>query len=229
MSERKIRESVRKNVAFKQEYKCAICNIMLPPSYQIDHIVPFSLTSDNREQNLQALCATCHANKSQQEYYRIIKYKKIKSNYENYNKDICWFCLKDFDKKTKHSCDKKIIDIDEYELCNKLEDLNIRENKHLDNILDIIIYDNQVFCKDNYYDIDNKNFTIQKLADIIFHSTRTKKDSKKYDEIIIKLKFTNFITDNSSIEKLNEYINDQLPLFINERIIKDDFIIIHIE
>lgn len=118
MSLRKLRESVKKNVAYNQEYKCAICKQMLPPSFQVDHIVPFCISYDNREENLQILCANCHACKTQNENYRINVFKKIKAEYQAYNTNLCWFCLETYNQHHEHICDKILKNIDSYDRSN---------------------------------------------------------------------------------------------------------------
>ena len=101
---RKVSEALKKQVAFEQEYKCSGCNELLPPSYQIDHILPFSISHDDSRVNLTALCPTCHANKTQKECRRILYYKKLKSSCDNCN--ICYFCLKEYGLNVEHSCSR---------------------------------------------------------------------------------------------------------------------------
>ncbi len=76
---RRVSETLKKTVAHRQRYHCAHCRQMLPPSYQVDHIIP--LYTDvygrhteylNSGENLQALCPNCHTVKTQQD---LIKYK----------------------------------------------------------------------------------------------------------------------------------------------------------
>ena len=78
---RRVSESLKKIVAHQQRYSCAICRQMLPPSYQVDHIIP--LYADvhgtqseylNSEENLQALCPNCHSVKTQRD---LMKYKRV--------------------------------------------------------------------------------------------------------------------------------------------------------
>lgn len=81
---RKVSETIKKRVAGRQRYKCANkpdmiisglegykCLLWQPSEsiyqgsfdeagYEIDHIKEFSLTYDNAESNLQALCVACH-------------------------------------------------------------------------------------------------------------------------------------------------------------------------
>jgi 5-methylcytosine-specific restriction endonuclease McrA len=79
-STRRVSETLKKIVAHNQRYSCAICRNMLPPSYQVDHIVPlyvdvYGIQTDylNSATNLQALCPNCHSVKTQHD---LIKYKE---------------------------------------------------------------------------------------------------------------------------------------------------------
>jgi 5-methylcytosine-specific restriction endonuclease McrA len=76
---RRVSETLKKTVAHRQRYHCAGCRQMLPPSYQVDHIIPlytdvYGTHTDylNSGENLQALCPNCHSVKTQQD---LIKYK----------------------------------------------------------------------------------------------------------------------------------------------------------
>ena len=109
MTLRKVSETLKKQVAYEQQYKCSGCPILLPSSYQIDHIVPHSISGDDSRQNLTALCPTCHANKTQEERSRILYYKKkvAESNTKSgkSSTNLCYFCLMydcdDCDRKLK--------------------------------------------------------------------------------------------------------------------------------
>lgn len=105
-SSRKLKESDKKVIAASQMWKCKMCENILTSSYQIDHIVPYSISADDSYNNLQALCANCHSSKSQRENLRIIQYKKLVAIVK---KTLCWFCLKDVD--SFHSCNKILSDI----------------------------------------------------------------------------------------------------------------------
>ena len=60
--------SILKSVAHRQEWCCKHCRAMLPPSFQIDHVVPlWAGGEDCHETNAEALCPTCHATKTQKE------------------------------------------------------------------------------------------------------------------------------------------------------------------
>ena len=55
---------VRRIVAARQQWKCAMCEHLLSAYYQIDHVRPLFLGGSNHNDNLQALCANCHAEKT---------------------------------------------------------------------------------------------------------------------------------------------------------------------
>jgi len=78
MVKRKVTESVKKSIAAKQDFKCANFpgSNIIPDyecvyhkcrsgtfdesGYEIDHIIEFSETQDDKVSNLQALCLPCH-------------------------------------------------------------------------------------------------------------------------------------------------------------------------
>lgn len=54
----------RIEVAYKTEYKCNACKILLPPTFEIDHIVELRDGGKDEYDNLQALCPNCHSLKT---------------------------------------------------------------------------------------------------------------------------------------------------------------------
>lgn len=60
----KLSAQTRLQVAADQFWRCGDCHALLPPSFQIDHIIPKSLSFCNRRDNLQALCGKCHVHKT---------------------------------------------------------------------------------------------------------------------------------------------------------------------
>jgi len=63
--------SEQKRTAASQGWKCAHCSCMLPPEFELDHIIPlFEGGPDDYETNSQALCPNCHACKTQLEGIR---------------------------------------------------------------------------------------------------------------------------------------------------------------
>lgn len=58
----------RRNViASEQGWSCASCHEKLSHSFHVDHIVPLFVGGNNDNDNLQALCANCHCDKSHME------------------------------------------------------------------------------------------------------------------------------------------------------------------
>lgn len=57
----------RNCIAHKQLWQCSKCSILLPPTFQIDHITPISEGGNNMHVNLQAMCPNCHALKTADE------------------------------------------------------------------------------------------------------------------------------------------------------------------
>ena len=57
-------ESVRNQILYDQDYKCNVCRIKIPPQHQFDHIVALEDGGEDAIENLQALCGTCHDNKT---------------------------------------------------------------------------------------------------------------------------------------------------------------------
>lgn len=68
---RRLGERRKKTVAFRQQYACASCSCILPPDFQIDHVVPLALGGSNGESNLQALCRRCHEAKTREQRHEI--------------------------------------------------------------------------------------------------------------------------------------------------------------
>jgi len=107
MVARKVSESMKKKIAGKQYFKCAnnskknnlkgLENYKCPlweksgeekgsfdeSGYEIDHITEFCITTDDNEENLQALCKSCHTVKTKR-FMR--KYNK-KEDLENEDKN----------------------------------------------------------------------------------------------------------------------------------------------
>lgn len=55
-------------VAHRQKYLCASCGHMLPPTFEVDHILALADGGEDcYETNAQALCNGCHAAKTQRE------------------------------------------------------------------------------------------------------------------------------------------------------------------
>ena len=74
---RNVKESMKKQVASEQNWRCKICAMQLPGNYEIDHIKPIKNGGVNDRLNLQALCRNCHGEKTQRETSGIKEQKKL--------------------------------------------------------------------------------------------------------------------------------------------------------
>ena len=61
---RGLSRSIRIELAYRQKYRCNKCDILLPPDFEIDHIVALEDGGQDIAANLQCLCAPCHKNKT---------------------------------------------------------------------------------------------------------------------------------------------------------------------
>jgi 5-methylcytosine-specific restriction endonuclease McrA len=60
--------SEKREVGFRQEWRCARCAATLPATYEIDHVLALhDGGQDCIETNAEALCNTCHAAKTLRE------------------------------------------------------------------------------------------------------------------------------------------------------------------
>lgn len=84
-------------IAFRQRYLCNDCRQMLHWDSQVDHIVPWCLSADDSEGNVQLLCPNCHANKSGDEMRRIVAARRILTRVSNAGmargEALCWTCF----------------------------------------------------------------------------------------------------------------------------------------
>ena len=119
---RKLKETEKKLIAANQEWKCLSCKSILKSTYQIDHIIPFSISQDDSINNLQALCANCHSLKTQKESNRIVLFKKLRATV---NSNLCWFCLEKIDSfENQHSCTRYLKEIKPQKKNNPYEQTN---------------------------------------------------------------------------------------------------------
>ena len=70
-------------VAAENNWRCGICNNLLNAAFEIDHVIALENGGiDDIGSNAQALCANCHALKSQKE--RVERIEKAKEQLEKY-------------------------------------------------------------------------------------------------------------------------------------------------
>ena len=73
---RQLPETTKKSVLWRQRYACASCGCLLPPTYELDHIVPLAAGGTNGLDNLQALCRDCHVQKTRGDMGKIAAAKR---------------------------------------------------------------------------------------------------------------------------------------------------------
>ena len=61
---RKLSRSLRIELAYRQQYKCRMCPILLPPDFEVDHIQALEDGGEDVACNLQCLCVPCHNKKT---------------------------------------------------------------------------------------------------------------------------------------------------------------------
>ena len=66
-TKRSVSETKKKWVASLQNWKCDECNKMLPPWFEVDHIIRLEYGGSNEVSNLRALCRDCHGKKTSME------------------------------------------------------------------------------------------------------------------------------------------------------------------
>lgn len=91
---RKLTPADKKRIASKQNWKCKKCRKTLPARYHIDHIREFAKGGSDLDENLQALCPNCHADKTENDRAKK-RAKKIREQEkkEKKEKDIFGFSL----------------------------------------------------------------------------------------------------------------------------------------
>lgn len=64
---RKVTATIKLQIGVSQSWKCNSCHELLKSTFHIDHIIQICKGGTNHEDNLQALCVECHAQKTQLE------------------------------------------------------------------------------------------------------------------------------------------------------------------
>lgn len=229
MSRKSIRETVKKEISYRQSYQCTKCSQLLPPSFQIDHIIPWSISNDDSEDNLQALCPNCHSCKTQKETMRIIQYKRILEKCpEGYH--LCWFCLETHLKKASHDCGKILKNINDImksqtevlsnfeEMCNRykyVKRIVTEQPKDSSLKIKIQLFSNSIYVNNVIVKYTGELF-IDNVAEAVFLATRKKADSRRYTSVVVTVETASdtedddedrtqcleFLEKNNLIEKL---------------------------
>lgn len=244
-SNRKLKEADKKIIASSQFWKCKICHNILTSSYQIDHIIPYSVFQDDSYNNLQALCANCHSYKSQKENKRILNFKKLSAILK---KKICWYCIEEYDEF--HICDKILKDVPVTKskchiVDNKIENLNkyiyVENDKTQDkivnnlskyfkklsisniedSILKIKLLPTVIFVNDYYTDfINHKDYTVEKICEAV--KVATKNSDNIYTEVEIELSGMNPYGEKDIPDELINHIDTYLHKALPTHLFKKD-------
>jgi len=110
---RNVSSDVKKIVAYNQSYKCAACerlgvDQLLPPTYEVDHVIPLHMGGTNEIGNLEALCNSCHAQKTQYERIQRLERWNEQDDYNDFDDCDDWKELNEPKKakSSKHSKSK---------------------------------------------------------------------------------------------------------------------------
>ena len=232
---RKLSESLKKIIASNQDWKCLKCKKSLPPSFQVDHIIPFAISKDDTEGNLQALCPNCHSLKTQRENLRISQFKSLMSKCPE-DTQLCWFCLETSPvSKEEHKCSKVMKDINkivkeqkkaltsfekmiekhkytENDVIKSFQKMHIVQEKtgSVSNVLEveICLFNLCVYVNNLAYKVkENCDILPSDVGEAIGFATRSKKHSGKIDTIEIDI--TNSI-ENETFKQDREECFDHL-------------------
>ena len=67
MARRTLTQAQKKRVAAAHAWRCAACDVLLPATFEVDHVVPLWQGGADAVDNCQPLCPNCHAEKTQTE------------------------------------------------------------------------------------------------------------------------------------------------------------------
>jgi hypothetical protein len=233
-SNRKLKESDKKVIAASQMWKCKMCENILTSSYQIDHIVPYSISADDSYDNLQALCANCHSSKSQRENLRILQYKKLVATVK---KTLCWFCVKEVD--IFHSCNKNLTDIivpktknkfcnvdqldkfiytkDETLITKQVSELSLNDT----HILKIRLLPAVIFINNYFTDFINfEEYNMDRISKAIETALSMQEEKILYSEIEVDLSKFNPYGEDDIPDDLVQHVDLHLKQIIPKHILK---------
>lgn len=229
---RTLSEATKKIIAFNQGYKCFLCSNLLPPTYQVDHNIPFSINQDDTEKNLRALCPNCHAVKTQREFSRISNFKKLQ---KDKGKNLCWFCLEEISKE--HKCLEKlkeiVINVDKSKpktefdtVCNQFAYKTDLKDTQKDRVLriEICLYNLCIYVNNMIYKSSDNDIRGIDIVNAVDLSTRSKKYTSFFNsiELIIIHNWKPYPELEKQIEECYEYIIENIVDLFPERIFSSD-------
>jgi len=229
----KLSEVTKKIVASNQEWKCGFCKQFLPPSYQIDHIVPHSISNSDEYDNLMALCPTCHANKTQSEARRISEYKRMKTYCPESTK-LCWFCFETYHSVHTCSGEKQELKtvISEQRDCIRDFQAKMRKFVYVPSVLEevsldlkrmnistepstlkIRLYEKLIYV--NNYFTSISTYSIEEISNAVFIATRSKSETKKYDKVEVEINIEDI--EDDCVDFLDDNLRGKLTkrIFMN--------------
>ena len=214
MTDRRLTEAIKKTVAYSQRWTCKNCRVLLPPTYQVDHVIPHAVLSDDSFGNLQALCPNCHSKKTQREHMRIIRYKKKRALEKH---QLCWFCLEKVDDYMTCSCAKILRDITfdskKISLISGFDQFCHIDggSSSVNHVLSIILERNKVMVNDREFYFHTE-YDLKEIAACVFSATRTKRCSKLFSEVEINIDFKEEPEDTEGlVEFLETNLHRKLP------------------
>ena len=84
---RLVSRSLRIEIAYSQQYKCNACGLFpIPPDFHVDHIIALEDGGQDIAENLQALCVSCHSEKTRLNRLRKTQYfaKQAETLHDNF-------------------------------------------------------------------------------------------------------------------------------------------------
>jgi hypothetical protein len=94
---RSFTEAIKKQVAASQRWTCSGCDEVLESTYQVDHTLPLWAGGADSPRNATAMCAGCHARKTQNE--AIVRRQR--------ERDEATLCRRAFEKRVVVEEEKK--------------------------------------------------------------------------------------------------------------------------
>lgn len=212
MKARKLTEAVKKQTAHLQQWRCKSCQSILPPTYQVDHVIPHAVFSDDSLDNLQALCPNCHSRKTQAEHMRIIRYKKKRALAKC---QLCWFCLEPVDESMTCCCDRTLKNITfktkKMSLINAFDQFCYVEpkipEKAPDTVLRITLERDKVTINSRVFHFQTE-YDLPDVVKCVLSATKMKRWDKFFTEVEINVDFGE---EPNTTEGLVEYLDTHIP------------------
>ena len=93
---------MKKRIMFGQAYRCGMCEQLLPPTFEINHIEPHCVGANNHPSNLVALCKECHGAYTQAQALWIRRASRVAAS--SPSSRLCLGCRHIVSQYFPHSC-----------------------------------------------------------------------------------------------------------------------------